>query len=87
VTMQDTGNQAPPDEIATARAPDWPERRCTRCGAVGTHYLTCSRLRLPSGYQLSEDPDTHAAGQALPAVSRRSSSGPDHPDWPRPPQH
>jgi hypothetical protein len=30
--------------------------RCIRCGAVGTHYLTCPSLRLPSGYRLSEDP-------------------------------
>jgi hypothetical protein len=29
---------------------------CTRCGAVGTHYLTCPSLRLPSGYRLSADP-------------------------------
>jgi hypothetical protein len=31
-------------------------RQCTRCGAVGTHYLTCPGLRLPSGYRLSRDP-------------------------------
>ena len=29
-----------------------PERQCARCGAVGTHYLTCPCLRLPSGYRL-----------------------------------
>ena len=29
-----------------------PERRCARCGAVGTHYLTCPALRLPTGYRL-----------------------------------
>jgi len=29
-----------------------PERQCARCGAVGTHYLTCPDLRLPSGYRL-----------------------------------
>ena len=29
-----------------------PERRCARCGAVGTHYLTCPGLRLPTGYRL-----------------------------------
>ena len=29
--------------------------QCIRCGAVGTHYLTCPNLRLPSGYRLSED--------------------------------
>jgi hypothetical protein len=31
-------------------------RQCTRCGAVGTHYLTCPDLRLPSGYRLSRAP-------------------------------
>ena len=24
-------------------------RQCTRCGALGTHYLTCPSLRLPPG--------------------------------------
>jgi len=31
-------------------------RLCMRCGATGTHYLTCPSLRLPPGYRLSEDP-------------------------------
>ena len=29
--------------------------QCTRCGAVGTHYLTCPRLRLPEGYRVSAE--------------------------------
>ena len=29
---------------------------CTRCGASGTHYLTCPSLRLPPGYLLTPDP-------------------------------
>ena len=29
---------------------------CTRCGASGTHYLTCPSLRLPPGYRLTSDP-------------------------------
>jgi hypothetical protein len=33
-----------------------PERRCARCGAVGTHYLTCPALRLPTGYRLFDAP-------------------------------
>ena len=33
-----------------------PERQCARCGAVGTHYLTCPGLRLPSGYRLGDAP-------------------------------
>ena len=28
---------------------------CTRCGGIGTHYLTCPSLRLPHGYRLSGD--------------------------------
>ena len=28
---------------------------CTHCGAVGTHYLTCTSLRLPEGYRLGQD--------------------------------
>jgi hypothetical protein len=39
-------------QAAASRAPEL----CTRCGAVGTHYLTCPSLRLPSGYRLSADP-------------------------------
>jgi hypothetical protein len=31
--------------------------QCARCGAVGTHYLTCPGLRLPPGYRLG-----HARG-------------------------
>ena len=30
-------------------------RRCIRCGAVGTHYLTCPSLKLPPGYRLSAE--------------------------------
>jgi hypothetical protein len=29
---------------------------CTRCGASGTHYLTCPSLLLPSGYRFTPDP-------------------------------
>ena len=42
--------------VGPARPDELPERRCIRCGAVGTHYLTCPDLRLPSGHRLSEDP-------------------------------
>jgi hypothetical protein len=50
---------APPREgpqVAPGRARQLSARQCIRCGAVGTHYLTCPGLRLPSGYRLSEDP-------------------------------
>ena len=31
-------------------------RQCIGCGAIGTHYLTCPGLRLPSGYRLTDAP-------------------------------
>ena len=38
-----------------------PPKQCARCGAVGTHFLTCPGLRLPSGYRLGDarGPDNH----------------------------
>ena len=39
--------------VAPGPADELPGRQCTRCGAVGTHYLTCPGLRLPSGFRLS----------------------------------
>ena len=36
--------------------PAGPARQCARCGALGTHYLTCPSLRLPPGYRLTSDP-------------------------------
>jgi hypothetical protein len=41
-------------EVGAGRPDDLPERRCIRCGAVGTHYLTCPDLRLPPGFRLGE---------------------------------
>ena len=38
--------------ITPGQAPELPAGLCTRCGAIGTHYLTCPSLRLPSGYRL-----------------------------------
>jgi hypothetical protein len=38
-------------EVVSDRPDEPPERRCTRCGAVGTHYLTCPDLRLPAGFR------------------------------------
>ena len=43
-------------QVAPGRAGELPGRPCLRCGAVGTHYLTCPDLRLPPGYRLSADP-------------------------------
>jgi hypothetical protein len=45
---------AEPPEVAPGRPDDLPERRCVRCGAVGTHYLTCPDLRLPSDFRFGE---------------------------------
>ena len=43
-------------KVAPGRAGELLGRQCIRCGAVGTHYLTCPGLRLPSGYRLSDAP-------------------------------
>jgi hypothetical protein len=43
-------------EVAPAGLGDAPRRQCARCGAVGTHYLTCPDLRLPPGYRLGDAP-------------------------------
>jgi hypothetical protein len=43
---------------APDRAPGLCAQQCTRCGAIGTHYLTCPGLRLPPGYRLSADHGT-----------------------------
>ena len=52
---------------APASTAELPVAQCTRCGAVGTHYLTCPGLRLPPGYRLSADPGPE---RGLPAGSR-----------------
>ena len=52
---------------AAGHVPELPARQCTRCGAVGTHYLTCPGLRLPLGYRLDADPGPE---RGLPAGSR-----------------
>ncbi len=71
------GPQAAPGQADEPLAP-----RCTRCGAVGTHHLTCSGLRLPPDYRVSQDP----AGPGFRPGPGRPRGGPDHPDWPRPPR-
>jgi len=43
-------------EAAPAAVSELPGGQCMRCGAVGTHYLTCPGLRLPSGYRLGDAP-------------------------------
>jgi len=89
-----TDDPAPPDppQGAPSRAGERSARRCARCGAVGTHYLTCPGLRLPPGYRLSEGGppgEPSVSGQIVPGprpVARRPGGGPDHPDWPCPPR-
>jgi hypothetical protein len=50
-------------------------RQCIRCGALGTHYLTCPILQLPRDYRVSEDPNLStpviAGENALPADQQR----------------
>ena len=41
-----------------------PGKQCARCGAVGTHFLTCPGLRLPSGYRLGDAPRPGQPGAA-----------------------
>ena len=48
---------APPGEaprVAPGPARELLAGHCRRCGAVGTHYLTCPDLRLPSGFRFGE---------------------------------
>jgi hypothetical protein len=57
---------------------------CLRCGAVATHYLTCPSLRLPAGYRAGDDARRVRLTFSEPAAE--PAGGPDHPDWPLPPQ-
>jgi hypothetical protein len=41
-------------EVVPDQPDDPPRGRCRRCGAVGTHYLTCPDLRLPAGFRFGE---------------------------------
>jgi hypothetical protein len=84
--------------VGSARAHEL-TAQCTRCGAVGTHYLTCPSLRLPAGHRLHEDLDPEGADhrgerRGIDQASRISGGyrdsqpgGPDHPDWPHRPRH
>lgn len=44
-------------QVESLQIYEQPKPVCTRCCAVGTHYLTCPTLRLPPGYRLSKDPE------------------------------
>ena len=52
--MTDSALAGKESGAARTRAGEPAQRQCTRCGAVGTHYLTCPGLRLPSGYRLGD---------------------------------
>jgi hypothetical protein len=52
--VPDTALAGKEPEVAPTGAGEPPGGQCTRCGAVGTHYLTCPDLRLPSGYRLGD---------------------------------
>jgi hypothetical protein len=47
-------------QLAPAGPGELPRGQCARCGAVGTHYLTCPGLRLPPGYRLGDTPEPGA---------------------------
>jgi hypothetical protein len=76
-----------------------PAGPCPRCGAAGTHYLTCPSLQLPPDYRLTQDPEPqraahHGKHRGIDQPSRvfgrpreGQPGGPDHPDWPGPPRH
>jgi hypothetical protein len=49
-------------EVAPDQQDELARGRCWRCGAVGTHYLTCPDLRLPSGFRFGE-PGGSATGR------------------------
>ena len=49
-------------EVAADQQDELARGRCWRCGAVGTHYLTCPDLRLPSGFRFGE-PGGSATGR------------------------
>ena len=53
-----------PDELARGR--------CRKCGAVGTHYLTCPDLQLPTGFRFGE-PSASAAGPRRQSGLRRAT--------------
>jgi hypothetical protein len=42
-------------QVGPDRAGELLGRRCIRCGAVGTHFLTCPSLKLPPGYRFSAE--------------------------------
>ena len=54
--VPDTALAGKDPDVAPTGAGEPPGSQCTRCGAVGTHYLTCPDLRLPSGYRLGDAP-------------------------------
>ena len=59
VTAAASATEGP--EVAPPGAGEPPRKQCARCGAVGTHFLTCPGLRLPPGYRLGRGPgaETH----------------------------
>jgi hypothetical protein len=96
--VQDSSSCTTAGRASVAAAQAGELAQCCRCGAVGTHYLTCPSLRLPAGYRLSQDPAAQGAGHrgergttyrpSLVSGRYREGppGGPDHPDWPRRPQ-
>jgi hypothetical protein len=55
--VPDSARSAQGSEPEPGRAGELRGRQCARCGATGTHYLTCPGLRLPPGYRLGDAGD------------------------------
>jgi hypothetical protein len=53
-------------EAAPARPGNRQLRLCTRCGGVGTHYLTCPSLQSPADRQPGEDSVPERPGSLVP---------------------
>jgi hypothetical protein len=54
--VPDSARAGEGSEPGPGRADELRGVQCARCGAVGTHYLTCPDLRLPPGYRLGDAP-------------------------------
>jgi len=59
--MNTTATANPDEDLMSRHIPAMRTRSaragepCTRCGAVGTHYLTCPELGLRVGYRFAAD--------------------------------
>ena len=61
--VPDSARAGKDPEPGPGRAGEQRGRQCARCGAIGTHYLTCPGLRLPAGYRLGDTPGPESAAR------------------------